>query len=86
MRVWPLLTAVALTLAPVVAPAQSDLRAPAAKEWLTIGGDWHNTRYSTLKEINRRMPRTSKPPGWCISIQVSGKNTRWRAPRSSKTA
>ena len=51
MRVWPLLTAVALTLAPVAAPAQSDLRAPAAKEWPTIGGDWHNTRYSTLKQI-----------------------------------
>ena len=25
-----------------------DLRKPAGKEWLTIGGDWGNTRYSTL--------------------------------------
>jgi hypothetical protein len=33
---------------PSVAWAQSDLREPAGKEWLTIGGDWHNTRYSTL--------------------------------------
>src|SRR5256885_9056281 len=30
-----------------------DLRKPAGKEWLTIGGDWHNTRYSTLTQINR---------------------------------
>ena len=30
-----------------------DLRRLAGKEWLTIGGDWHNTRYSTLTQINR---------------------------------
>ena len=30
-----------------------DLRKPAGKEWLTIGGDWSNTRYSTLSQINR---------------------------------
>jgi glucose dehydrogenase len=29
-----------------------DLRKPPGKEWLTIGGDWHNTRYSTLTQIN----------------------------------
>jgi quinohemoprotein ethanol dehydrogenase len=29
-----------------------NLRKPAGKEWLTIGGDWHNTRYSTLSQIN----------------------------------
>ena len=26
---------------------------PASKEWLTIGGDWHNTRYSTVTQITR---------------------------------
>jgi quinohemoprotein ethanol dehydrogenase len=31
----------------------SDLRKPAGNEWLTIGGDWHNTRYSTLAQIDR---------------------------------
>ena len=31
----------------------SDLSKPAGKEWLTIGGDWHNTRYSALNQINR---------------------------------
>jgi hypothetical protein len=35
---------------PVAAFGQKvpDLRNPAGEEWLTIGGDWHNTRYSTL--------------------------------------
>jgi hypothetical protein len=30
-----------------------DLSKPAGKDWLTIGGDWHNTRYSALTQINR---------------------------------
>src|SRR5262244_3482537 len=30
-----------------------DLTKSAGKEWLTVGGDWHNTRYSTLTQINR---------------------------------
>lgn len=32
--------------------AQPDLRKPPGKEWLTIGGDWSNSRYSTLSQIN----------------------------------
>ncbi len=31
-------------IVPSVAGAQGDLRKPGGKEWLTIGGDWHNTR------------------------------------------
>ena len=27
------------------------MRAPAAKEWLHAGGDWSNSRYSTLTQI-----------------------------------
>jgi quinohemoprotein ethanol dehydrogenase len=40
---------------PAVGLAQPapDLRKPADKEWLTNGGDWSNTRYSTLSQINR---------------------------------
>jgi alcohol dehydrogenase (cytochrome c) len=30
-----------------------DLRQPSGKEWLTVGGDWNNSRYSTLDQINR---------------------------------
>ena len=33
---------------PSLALAQADLRQPSGKEWLTIGGDWSNSRYSTL--------------------------------------
>ncbi len=37
-----------------ITPASAqELRKPAAKEWLTVGGDWNNTRYSTLTKINR---------------------------------
>ncbi len=28
-----------------------DLQQPAAKEWPTVGGDWGNSRYSTLQQI-----------------------------------
>lgn len=30
----------------------SDWRKPAGKEWPTVGGDWGNTRFSTLKQIS----------------------------------
>ena len=32
----------------------ADLREPAGRNWLTNGGDWKNSRYSTLDQINRR--------------------------------
>jgi quinohemoprotein ethanol dehydrogenase len=41
--------------------AQSDLRNPASKEWLTSGGDWSNTRYSALDKVNRANARDLKP-------------------------
>jgi glucose dehydrogenase len=37
-----------------------DLSKPAGKEWLTIGGDWHNTRYSALTQINRNNVKNLK--------------------------
>ena len=47
---------------PVAGFAQKapDLRKPAGKEWLTIGGDWRNTRYSTLAQINRNNVKNLK--------------------------
>ena len=38
---------------PASVAVQSDRseRGPAGKEWLTVGGDWGNTRYSTLSHI-----------------------------------
>ena len=56
-----IVTVYALVL-PVVGFAQRapDLRRPAGKEWLTIGGDWRNTRYSTLTQINRNNVKNLK--------------------------
>src|SRR6476661_64310 len=44
----------ALLLVPSLTAAQTapNLREPAGKDWLTIGGDWGATRYSTLTQIN----------------------------------
>src|SRR5438874_4145335 len=33
------------------AQTQPDLTKPASKEWLAVGGDWSNSRYSTLTQI-----------------------------------
>ncbi len=44
-----------------------DLRKPSAKEWLTIGGDWGNTRYSTLARINRSNVKTLKG-AWVVHL------------------
>jgi quinohemoprotein ethanol dehydrogenase len=51
---WIGVAALAGVLAmPVTVAVQSDGngRAPAAREWPTVGGDWGNTRYSTLGQI-----------------------------------
>ena len=41
-----------------------DLRQPAGKEWLTSGGNWSNSRYSRLTQINRENVKTLRqgPP------------------------
>ncbi len=38
----------------------ADLTKPAGKDWLTIGGDWHNTRFSALTQINRKNVKNLK--------------------------
>jgi len=44
-----LLLLVLVLVLPLPGRSQSpDLRKPAGKEWATIGGDWNNSRYSTL--------------------------------------
>jgi alcohol dehydrogenase (cytochrome c) len=44
-----------------------DLRKPAGKEWLTIGGDWSNTRYSTLSQISRGDVKSLKG-AWVVHL------------------
>jgi PQQ-dependent dehydrogenase (methanol/ethanol family) len=58
-----------------VAQRAPDLRKPAAKEWLTIGGDWGNTRYSTLGQINRANAKSLKG-AWVVHLG-SGLGTRY---------
>ena len=55
-----LLTCVFLFPATGSAQRAPDLRKPAGKEWLTNGGDWSNTRYSTLSQINRNNVKNLK--------------------------
>src|SRR5580704_17185887 len=46
--------------APARAQGVADLREPAGREWRAIGGDWGNSRYSTLTQINRDNVRNLK--------------------------
>jgi len=48
-------------------PRSSNLAEPAGAEWLTIGGDWHNTRYSTLSQINTRNIKQLKA-AWAVHL------------------
>lgn len=50
---------VALMALGLVAAAQ-DLRKPANAEWPLVGGDWGNTRYSALSQINTTNVKTMK--------------------------
>ena len=47
-----------LTLAPLL--LAQDFRKPAGAEWPLVGGDWGNTRYSTLSQINTSNVKTLK--------------------------
>jgi len=69
MRVICLAVAAAAIALPVAGLAQqpADLRKPAGTEWLTIGGDWGNTRYSTLTQINRDNVKTLKG-AWVVHL------------------
>jgi quinohemoprotein ethanol dehydrogenase len=66
-RIGLRLATLALVAMPVVALAQVDLRNPPGKEWLTIGGDWHNTRYSTLTQLNTANVKDLKA-AWVVHL------------------
>jgi quinohemoprotein ethanol dehydrogenase len=66
--VWVAVMACAIAVpSAVLAQRAPDLRKPAGKEWLTIGGDWGNTRYSTLAQINRNNVKTLKG-AWVVHL------------------
>ena len=47
------MVAAALATQPSGPQADPELRQPASREWLAVGGDWSNSRYSTLAQITR---------------------------------
>ena len=49
------------------AQAVSDLSKPASKEWLHVGGDWSNSRYSTLQQITRANVKDLKG-AWVVHL------------------
>ena len=75
MRRVALRIAVLAIAIPSMALAQTDLRRPAGKEWLTIGGDWSNSRYSTLTQINRDNVKDLKA-AWVVNLG-SGIGTKY---------
>ena len=57
------------------AQTPADLREPSGREWLVIGGDWHNSRYSTLNQINRDNVKDLK--GAWVTHLGSGLGTKY---------
>ncbi|MDE2477196.1 MAG: PQQ-binding-like beta-propeller repeat protein, partial [Alphaproteobacteria bacterium] len=55
-----LLFAASSTLAAEIPGGDPELRQPASREWLHVGGDWSNSRYSTLTQITRDNVKTLK--------------------------
>ena len=54
MKVCVLILALCAAYSTYVPAASSDdFRAPAAKDWPMVGGNWSNTRYSSLASIDR---------------------------------
>jgi quinohemoprotein ethanol dehydrogenase len=51
----------------VLAQHAPDLTKPAGAEWATIGGDWHNSRYSTLNQINTNNIKQLKA-AWAVHL------------------
>jgi alcohol dehydrogenase (cytochrome c) len=54
------LTAVVVPIAALLAQSSLDYRRPPEKEWPVVGGDWGNTRYTPLSQINTTNVKTLK--------------------------
>jgi quinohemoprotein ethanol dehydrogenase len=55
-----LVFAASAVLAAGIPGGDPELRQPASREWLHVGGDWSNSRYSTLAQITRDNVKTLK--------------------------
>jgi len=58
--IFGLALAAALIALPASAQSAPDLTKPPRAEWPLVGGDWANTRYSTLSQINPSNVKTLK--------------------------
>ena len=68
-------TSVTIPLAPAFAPL--DLVPPAAANWATNGGDYGQTRYSSLKEITKVNVRRLKLK-WHVHLNGSGTGSKYK--------
>jgi quinohemoprotein ethanol dehydrogenase len=68
-------TSVTIPLAPAFAPL--DLVPPAAANWATNGGDYGQTRYSSLKEITKANVRRLKLK-WHVHLNGSGTGSKYK--------
>jgi quinohemoprotein ethanol dehydrogenase len=67
----------AVTITPAPAFAPLDLVPSAGADWATNGGNYGQTRYSTLKEITTKNVRRLKPK-WHIHLNESGTGSRYK--------
>ena len=57
--------------APNAAVTEPDLRRYPSREWLTNGGDWNNTRYSTLTRIDRANVKNLRAGAKAIVVETT---------------
>jgi len=65
------------TIEPAPAFAPTDLEAPAGADWATIGGDYGQTRYSSLKEVTKANVRRLRVK-WHVHLDGSGTGSRYK--------
>ena len=66
-----------VTIVPAPAFAPTDLVPPAAENWATNGGDYGQTRYSSLKEITTKNVRGLRQ-SWHIHLNGSGTGSKYK--------
>ena len=66
-----------MTITPAPAFAPLDLVPPAGADWATNGGDYGQTRYSSLKEVTKANVRRLRP-AWHIHFGGSGVGSKYK--------
>ena len=66
-----------MTITPAPAFAPLDLASPAGADWATNGGDYGQTRYSSLKDVTKRNVRRLRP-AWHIRFGGSGVGSKYK--------